>query len=543
MAIAAEESSAALPARPVFMKNQRSSQALRTGVTMPSYTIQKDAPWMQPRASNAPTESSGYSDDYNESLSNPNGRDVSPLTYKASYHHPSYHAHPQQEVTDTGPQARQSRLPIFKQVRSMLHKPPPLVTPDNVRWDDYSGELSETGRAAQVKPSAYVSPYEGAFKARRRSPEHRNKAKSSRDLSPVSILQDDEIKPPPPLKLGRRSRSFTSPVSPVSPVYERAPTPLSVNERSQAVPMITTPSIRQIKRKPAPSMSTSPSENVEPQRSPSANSDWTEPPDDDEPDQQQHPTHKSHFSWTTYAASVAPGRPSMESKASSHVTQRPAQEQASSHFSWSTVNTNVNHPPRADSRPPSPPPPIPAKYTAPPAYQSSRGPPVQSILSRCRPVQRLDKEEWTPSPRNMSATGSPRSATPTSVVANSRLRANSPAVTTHSNNSAKKLPLPPELASTAPPLSHLESLLAQERDLTRQRRNVEKGISELTKIEKASPMDVPFATVRDAKKKLGEHRRRLEEVTLEEREVGIAISRARRKEGEEEGLWVRRVTG
>ena len=52
--------------------------------------------------------------------------------------------------------------------------------------------------------------------------------------------------------------------------------------------------------------------------------------------------------------------------------------------------------------------------------------------------------------------------------------------------------------------------------------------------------------VRDAKKRLEEHRRRLEEVVLEGREVGIAISRARRKEGEgvgTEGLWVRRVTG
>ena len=85
-------------------------------------------------------------------------------------------------------------------------------------------------------------------------------------------------------------------------------------------------------------------------------------------------------------------------------------------------------------------------------------------------------------------------------------------------------------------------MLAQERDIAHQRKNIEKGIAELVKTEKASPMDVDFATVRDAQKRLEEYRRRLEEVVLEQREVGIAISRARRKEGEEEGLWVRRVT-
>lgn len=113
----------------------------------------------------------------------------------------------------------------------------------------------------------------------------------------------------------------------------------------------------------------------------------------------------------------------------------------------------------------------------------------------------------------------------------------------HTASGRKALPPPPELASSSKlNLSHLESLLLQEKDLIRQRQNVQKSIYELEKIEKASPMDVSFAQVRDAKKQLEERRTTLEEVLLEEREVGIAISRARRKEGAEEGLWVRRVT-
>jgi hypothetical protein len=93
------------------------------------------------------------------------------------------------------------------------------------------------------------------------------------------------------------------------------------------------------------------------------------------------------------------------------------------------------------------------------------------------------------------------------------------------------------------PLSHLDSLLAQEKDIQLQRRNIEKAIVEQEKIEKASPMDVTWDEVRRAKKKLEEHRKTLGEVKLEEREIGIKIARVRRKEGEEEGLWVRRVTG
>ena len=77
---------------------------------------------------------------------------------------------------------------------------------------------------------------------------------------------------------------------------------------------------------------------------------------------------------------------------------------------------------------------------------------------------------------------------------------------------------------------------------------MEKGISELEKIEKASPIDVTFGQVRDAKKRLGDYRARLAEVRLEERDLGIAIARARRRDekengGDGESLWVRRVTG
>jgi hypothetical protein len=94
--------------------------------------------------------------------------------------------------------------------------------------------------------------------------------------------------------------------------------------------------------------------------------------------------------------------------------------------------------------------------------------------------------------------------------------------------------------------SHVEMLLTQEKNLVMQRHNIERAITDLENVERASPLEVPFAAVRDAKRKLEERRETLREVKMEEMDIGIRIARARRREdfGEGEGtLWVRRVTG
>lgn len=534
-----------------------------------TYAVQKDLPPSPPRKFLAPTVSSAYSDDYIGAQLGTHAADVPNLTMKDSYH-PSYHAHPRQQVNDPGPQVRQSRLPLFNQVRTMLHKPPPLATPGNAKWDEYTGELSEKGKAPNVKPSTY----EAAFKAvRKRSPD-RPKNTSRRNLSPVSVLHDEEIKSAPPLQVSRYSMeddvspvspsSLTSPISVVRVsqddeefefVPEMMPEPLSPNVQRQPDHLHTPASSKHIKRKPV-SRRVSTMENEPPlsppQRSPSETSD-TEGRFIDSRDVAHQTQPNSHFSWTTYAPSVAPGRPSIDTMAtrqSKYASGYPAgRDGPKSRFSWSTVNTTATRPARAESPPASPPPAVPLK---------SSGPPVQSILSRQRPYKRVEKEEWTPPQRKSSR---PVEDTikelPTPTSATSARKLTIPKTTntatlpspspTSAKSGGKALPLPPTLTSD-PNQSHLESLLAQERSLALQKRNVEKGIFELEKIEKASPLDVPFATVRDAKKRLQEYRKRLAEVVLEEREVGIAITRARRKEEEDSGfdsgstIWIRRVT-
>ena len=283
---------------------------------------------------------------------------------------------------------------------------------------------------------------------------------------------------------------------------------------------------------------------LHPSIAPSHSSDMSERMIDDK---DAEPQARSHFSWTTYAPSEAPGRQSIDTMATRQPKYssdlQPEQSQARSHFSWSTVATNANNQLQPDASPPSPPPPVPSKSSA---------PPVQSILSRRRPIQRMEKEEWAPSPRESSRgssqTATPKNSnTPTSghpprplplpkdnLTPISVGKTRSPTSTTPNSTGGKALPPPPTL-SASNNLSHLESLLAQERSILLQRKNVERGIQDLERIQTASPLDVPFATVRDTKRKLGEYRARLAEVKLEERDIGVAIARARRREEKENG--------
>ncbi|KAK3068609.1 hypothetical protein LTR53_013693 [Teratosphaeriaceae sp. CCFEE 6253] len=420
--LAPSDSSATLPpARPVFVRirNKRSSQAMRTGVAVPTYTIKHDPPWLttaDQRNSDAPPPAgdgmSPYSEDYDHaylshrsSSSNDRPPDAPPRTSsKPESHRPShmsgYHAQPRQQLADPGPQTRGSRLPIFQQVRSLLHKPVSVTAP-MPRREGSAGKALPLSPAADPGSGTRVSPAEPL-----RDPvsgtQDRYQA-GSRGPSPVSLLlRDDEeeamrmeVKPPPPLKISRpnidtnfhpplRRTSPVSPISPVSPLDEDYNTQRSefIERALPLPPPPATASARLIKRKPTPSSLILDS-NPTPQRSPSITSTWTSPPHSPlapatsphspQRDSPAAPHSASHFSWTTYAPSVvAPGgRRSTDSNATRHMRQPSAQDSQGqgqsrqSHFSWSTVATGATYPARPDSPPPSPPPMIPAKYGGP----------------------------------------------------------------------------------------------------------------------------------------------------------------------------------
>ncbi|RMZ16809.1 hypothetical protein D0862_01112 [Hortaea werneckii] len=552
-----------LPVRPVYIRNRRSSQTMRTGVGMPTYTIQKDAPWMQD-ARDSVVSSTNSDEDLHSDFDS--GRQTSSSANGVG---PSYqvscHATAHDNVTDHGPQARTARMPIFKQVRNILQKP----SSESLAFNVHSDDMSETSKPGQVKPDTYASPWDAAFKTRRKSPERKDipkltKRASLNGLKALSQLHiqksEEEVKPTPPLKAGRCSPRVVSLVS--SSHSNQAPSAISANLRTQPRNILGTLNIgKQLKRKPAPgSRAISQSENMPPspqlEQSQSAKSEWGDTFEED--------VHRTYSNLHSAATDASAGN-------SPHLLQA---EDPQSRFSWSTVATQPQPPHQPSQQTPhqaihpafrtqkEKPASVPAQPTGysstnrtQETYQTERGPPVHSILSRHRPIQRLDRED---SPRRNSprlkveGTTSTRSAStppnPNPTHTKTRIPTHHQQDLLHPNTTPHKaLPLPPNLASPSPHATHLEHLLAKEQDLLHQRRNVHKTIHDLEKVERASPMEVSFATVREAKRKLDELRARLEEVGLEEREVGIAISRARRREeaeaGEGGGLWVRRVTG
>jgi hypothetical protein len=473
--------------RTVSLQNSAPRAGVVKGI---SYTIGDDAPWTVPVM---------------EAQTSP--REVKAPTYIISETQ-------QQTLPDHGPPTtRQTRLPIFDQVRSMLNKPPTAhASPE---CDQTPADFTD----ASMKPSTW----DNMFSTRRYSPNLKS-LKSKKNQSNISVLRDSETSS---LASGQSSQT-SSPARNMA----LAPTQISVNAVSQLPRGVTAKN--QVKRKPVVSLSPSASENFPPQ-------DLLTVPD-------THPN--SRFSWSTVAPSETAGRRSTDTTATDN--GRPS---LASHFSWTTIGTSAGPTPMEEFEDPTALPPMPS-----PQLEQSyfRGRPNESILSRKRPVQRLDKEEWAPStPRQRATTNSSNDSTPRATPATTpRARqfsigdetlkhsaTNTPSASTHSSGK-KVLPLLPFMSEKQ--ASHVETLLTQEKNIVMQRRNIERAIADLEKVERASPLEVPFAAVRDAKRKLEECRETLREVKLEEMDIGIKIARARRREdfGEGEGtLWVRRVTG
>lgn len=532
----------------------------------PKYSTQQHPIQMFLRDPHVLSASLSSENDYKSHLHEPEMPEVAPLRLhkQKSHHEPdrfgngaesSHHAHAEQHINDHGPQVRQSRLPILRQVRSILNKPPPLFT-GIVNTSDTPREIKLDSKKSQVAKRPSRKSLRGAFEVRRHS--SRRDRRNSPEVSPESMLEDGDWE-----QTVTPGSEWDGDIHEPSPVSALTTLPSWVNQDRFSGPMQASvntvsssdtrdfaedsPSASLIKRKPAP-RSISLSENMPPQGPPPVHS----PPPSRGTDVgsineiEYRFQQKSHMSWSTFGTGT-PLRPSFDVKsrpsvdrpsidAPRHMHSQDSDQPPASRFSWSTVNTHMTNHMRPDSPPPSPPPVMPQKY---------KMPPMQSILSRHRPIQRLDRQEWTPQPRKSSITDS---STPISARSKLSLATNLVRSVSHESGtctSAKKqLPSPPDLMSPLTPMSHLETLLREEQDKLHQRRNVEHAIVDLEKVQRASPMDVSFAQVRDARNKLEELRATLEEIKLEERDIGIKVARARRKESDEEtGLWIRRVAG
>lgn len=576
--------------------------ASRSGLVKgPQYTLHEDPPWLQTQQQTAasppaePRPSSTYSADLDDAalVTDP----VSPLAMASSGA-----LAPHQEIVETGTQPKTSRMPIFKQMRSMLNSARSPTSNNPLKWDEYSGEPSENGKERLgVKPSTYKSPYEGILKPRRQSPQEVDDPESPRMGSTrkfTPMLTEEHVDSPviedppphqrtsPPVPTEQHApfamnENLESPqvadhnarrlspaglsdhqaraISPVSALVEEDVNTLEQRNSGSAIsppnsrsvsPILSYDQLQHAQRNSS-SMQRPRTEGGAIKRKPLAPASPTQQdtfpasteirimPNSSHGAPSQSDDPGSRFSWTTAAQSDA-NRKSTDTRYSKPPrTADDSDRQYNSHFSWSTV---ASGPAMAgvmrEQTPPPSPPPVPLQYLEPPVYGT---PPTQSILSRHRPLKRIDKPEWAPpAPPTSHYTFTPRALTPKVY----RIQDDYAVSTTPTAEGKKRLPLPPLFTEKS--LTHLEGLLTREKNIILQRRNIERSILDLEKVEKASPLEVSFATVREARKKLDERRGVLDEVRREEMDIGIRIARARRKEdfGDGEGtLWVRRVTG
>jgi hypothetical protein len=214
-----------------------------------------------------------------------------------------------------------------------------------------------------------------------------------------------------------------------------------------------------------------------------------------------------------------------------------------SRFSWTTQATNTTY---QHSEPPSPPPPLPTNLASSimnrsrpvPSRNYSPGPDSPVISSTAPPMARKPLGNEHARPVRTSSRILPALASPASIT--------SPASSVTSGGGGKALPPIPGALNAA---DHVATLQARLEDLRTQRGNVERVLRDLTAPEACNPLTSNFRVEREREKRVAALRDELNEIGLQEHEVGLKMHRAQRRKEREEGyegfttLWVRRVTG
>ncbi|GAB7356440.1 hypothetical protein MBLNU459_g7210t2 [Dothideomycetes sp. NU459] len=459
---------------------------------------------------------------------------------------------------------------------------------------------SASGRSPSVEPPARPTPTQQSssytivrtpsrnlFPDERGTSTHETKQTQSKQVSSDIQPYDETIQPTPPLKISKqRPRTPTrqdAENSSVQGSYDFFPAPVAANSRALSR---SSNASSQIVRKPLASQVTD-HENIPPNQSPEMDGNYSPGHEivqaSHSPDMNNHNSPlsgrevnepRSHFSWTTYAESVVDedDRPSPENQ------QRGPQRGPTSHFSWSTVNTNTTYQTESPS-------------SSPPSYAGDRL--ASAMMARRRPVPSHDTPLSNPVGRRyVSAAQAPTYETPLSNPVGRRhvSAAQAPTYDTSLSTSVRRrqlseaqvqtsakprnldtavhpalkkskesiesektsvspvekaLPLPPDMSRGGSPI---EVLTAQRDDLGVQHANLQRVITELQKLDRASPLEVDEKSRRKNRQKLEEFIEKLEEVQREEHTVGMALARAVRRAdraegGEGSGLWLRRVTG
>lgn len=264
---------------------------------------------------------------------------------------------------------------------------------------------------------------------------------------------------------------------------------------------------------------------------------------------------RSHFSWSTYSSADdteeedEEGESEFGDKEAQHMASRPttyAERELVSRFSWTTVTTDTTY---QHSPPPSPP--FEARSPPSPIMMRRRPVPSQSVVAAM--LSQAKKGGW-----DGGAIEKTRASTTSIHVKEDQARNKSsihvntdqttrdkPSITSSPASAVDKaLPLPPTMDKES---TRIESLQAKSDELDLRQSNLQRVITELQKLDQASPLEVTLRMRKENTKKLDQVRTALEEVQRERHEVGTALARARiraeKEEGDGSSLWLRRVTG
>jgi hypothetical protein len=219
-----------------------------------------------------------------------------------------------------------------------------------------------------------------------------------------------------------------------------------------------------------------------------------------------------------------------------------------SRFSWTTQATNTTY---HESPPPSPPPPMPALPANFSNTTSTSSYPSDSIMNRSRPVPSSKTYSNESDPDETSKP--PPSYKPISAFKSNRAEGSigarkasyTPSIATTTTGGPKALPPTPQELSSQ---DHVSALQAQLQDLTTQKNNVQRVLRDLSAPGASNPLVTNFKVEREREKRIQALRDELNEISLQEHDIGLKLHRAQRRREQEEGyegfttLWVRRVT-
>jgi len=460
------------------------------------------------------------------------------------------------------------------------------VAPEGkVRWDEYSGEPSNAGRAASVSPGTYAKGVESrqpmGYQVSVSGPEKRNVSLSDRvgrlgtRPPPVETATTrhepwsrasgrSQIAPPlkdqpttKPLQLPRKSLSPTMPRSNQKASNTARKGHSSVEPASRVAVGPETGVVAD--RSPNPEVHEDPIKPTVPlkigKNSPTRGTvspvsptyatglgirNFSEVQRRDSPDTVIHEQSFSREIPGPQRVATPPQDPIVGKK---NETPEQERQESQSRFSWTTYNSATTY---QHSPPPSPPQPSLPSITPPRnrvvTEPISAATAASSILSRRRPVPQADR---VPEPILPPFLGpnSPGTAKISTMSPSSPYSPTSPSSIT--STTSKALPAPPTSLSASDHISVLES---QMEDLRIRRSNVYRLLQDLQNQAPMNPLLTDFKRARLVEARKRSFEDELSEIKREEHDVGMKLHRAWKKREREDpnqagsAIWVRRVT-